>query len=195
MLRASQYSTILSQHSIDNFDERAPRCDKTAPLQERNQPTVFCSFARIHSPAVVDPCCGGLSGEQQVGMHSIAASKFGWWKNTVERRESPATSRGGLTTRCMVDTQRSLVHTASKSPRLMTKLFFDVGHVEPTAIPQLHLQTTVGMCLIEDGQTAVVGMRAAPQLPGQRGFRLRRVKVGNQVGCVLFAVRHEPAVR
>ena len=55
-------------------------------------------------------------------MQVISASQLGWWKKATDwRRVEPAGSGGGFTTRWSVETQRSLVQRAIKSPMLTTK--------------------------------------------------------------------------
>ena len=53
-------------------------------------------------------------------MHSITASQLALWKKAIDcRRDIAAKFAGGVTTRCKVERQRSLVQRAIASPRLM----------------------------------------------------------------------------
>jgi hypothetical protein len=56
-----------------------------------------------------------------VTVRRISASALPSWKKAAERRRSrfPSSSAGG-TTRCIVDSQRSFVHRAVRSPRLIS---------------------------------------------------------------------------
>ena len=56
-----------------------------------------------------------------VGMVSMIARYDGWKKNGTDIRSRARSSPSGMTTRCSVETQRSLVQRAIRSPRFTTK--------------------------------------------------------------------------
>src|SRR5271157_2956789 len=79
--------------------------------------TVRWNFSIKCSPDFTGAYLGFSPGARHVGMQRISASQFGWWKKAMDcRRVEPLASAGGFTTRCSVETQRSFVHRAIKSP-------------------------------------------------------------------------------
>jgi len=84
--------------------------------------TVLWNFCIRYSPLRTGGYFGFSPGARQVGMQVISASQFGWWKKATDwRRVEPVESGAGFTTRWRVETQRSLVQRAMRSPILTMK--------------------------------------------------------------------------
>ena len=134
-------------------------------------------------------------------MHSITASQLALWKKAIDcRRDVAATSPGGVTTRCKVERQRSLVQRAMASPRLMINESGTTGAAVQrsstrTSSPPAGEASLVASRVEQSGDRAVVGVGAGAQLAGPRRFAERRVVEHSQRTGVTIDARVEEVVR
>ena len=105
-----------------------------------------------------------LARVQARGQALDAASQLALWKNAIDCRRPLGTS-----TRCIVERQRSLVQRAIASPRLTTNEP-GAGARRATRPVGPDLQPALDRVGEQDGQRAVVGVRAGAQLAGERTF-------------------------
>src|SRR5271167_3063596 len=90
---------------------------KWAPLRRRRP-----KFAHEIRPGTHGGVFWRLPGAEARLQHADFRFPVRRWKNAIDcRRALPPFSGVGLTTRCSVETQRSLVQRAMRSPMLMTK--------------------------------------------------------------------------
>ena len=73
---------------------------------------------------------------------------------------------GGLTTRCRVERQRSLVQRIIKSPRFTVERAVDDRHWNPAALVVHNLKTANIVVAVQQRHHAEVAMRSGAQLPG-----------------------------